>query len=107
MTIIGDGLQSRDFTHVSDVVEANMRAVTTQGCEGQFFNIATANKITLNDLLKILSDIYNVEFNVNYGEVRQGDIKESYAVIDKAISVLEWEPSVELNNGLKLLCESL
>ena len=106
-TIFGDGEQTRDFVFVKDVVEANMKAVTTQGCEGQFFNIATANKITLNDLLKILSDIYEVEFNVNYGEVRQGDIKESYAVIDKAVSVLKWEPSVELNQGLKQLCESL
>ena len=106
-TIFGDGEQTRDFVFVKDVVEANMKAVTTQGCEGEFFNIATANKITLNDLLKILSEIYNVEFNVNYGEVRQGDIKESYAVIDKAISVLKWEPSVELNDGLRLLCDSL
>ena len=106
-TIFGDGEQTRDFVFVKDVVEANMKAVTIQGCEGEFFNIATANKITLNDLLKILSDIYNVEFNVNYGEVRQGDIKESYAVIDKAISILKWNPSVELNDGLKLLCDSL
>jgi len=106
-SIFGDGEQTRDFVFVKDVVEANMKAVTTQGCEGQFFNIATANKITLNDLLKILSEIYDVEFNVNYGEVRQGDIKESYAVIDKAILVLKWEPSVELKKGLKLLCDSL
>ena len=106
-TIFGDGEQTRDFVFVSDVVEANMKAVTTQGCEGEFFNIATANKITLNELLKILSDIYDVEFNVNYGDVREGDIKESYAVIDKAISILKWNPSVDLDRGLILLCESL
>ena len=106
-TIFGDGEQTRDFVYVKDVVEANMKAVTTQNCKGEFFNIATANKITLNDLLKILSDIYNVEFNVNYSAVRGGDIKESYAVIDKAISILKWKPSVELNQGLKLLFESL
>ena len=106
-TIFGDGEQTRDFVYVKDVVEANMKAVTTQGCEGQFFNIATANKITLNDLLKILSDIYNVEFNVNYSAVREGDIKESYAVIDKAISILKWKPSVELNEGLQSLVKSL
>lgn len=106
-TIFGDGEQTRDFVFVKDVVEANMKAVTSQSCEGEFFNIATGNKITLNELLKILSDIYKVEFNVNYSDVREGDIKESYAVIDKAISILEWNPSVELNDGLKLLCESL
>lgn len=106
-SIFGDGEQTRDFVFVSDVVEANMKAVTTENCAGRFFNIATGNKITLNDLLKSLSDIYSIEFNVNYGEVRKGDIKDSYAVIDKANSILKWRPNVELNHGLKLLCESL
>lgn len=106
-TIFGDGEQTRDFVFVSDVVEVNIKAVTTEGCAGQFFNVATANKITLNDLLKILSDIYSIEFNVNYGESRLGDIKESYAVVDKAASILKWKAAVELKQGLQLLCESL
>jgi len=54
-----------------------------------------------------LCEIYGVDFNVNYGDVRQGDIKESYAVIDKAISKLKWNPTVTLDKGLKLLCDSL
>ena len=106
-TIFGDGEQTRDFIFVSDVVEANMKAVTTEGCEGQYFNIATANKITLNDLLKTLSDIYSMEFDVNYGEPRKGDIKESYARIDKAIDILQWSPSIELNKGLAMLCKHI
>ena len=106
-TIFGDGEQTRDFVFVSDVVEANMKAVTTEGCEGQYFNIATANKITLNNLLKILSDIYSMEFDVNYGEPRKGDIKESYARIDKAIDILQWSPSIELNKGLAMLCKHI
>ena len=106
-TIFGDGEQTRDFVFVKDVVEANMKAIKTQDGVGEYYNIATANKITLNDLLKILSDIYNIEFKVNYGEVRQGDIKESYAVIDKAVSKLKWKPTVALEQGLKLLCDSL
>ena len=106
-TIFGDGEQTRDFVFVSDVVEANMKAITTEKGTGQFFNVATGKKITLNDLLKILSEIYNIEFNVNYDEPRMGDIKESYAVIDKAISKLNWNPTVELNQGLKILCDSI
>ncbi len=105
--IFGDGEQTRDFVFVSDVVEANMKAITAEEGVGEYYNIATANKITLNNLLKTLCDIYDIEFNVNYGDVRQGDIKESYAVIDKAISKLHWKPTVELSHGLKLLCESL
>lgn len=106
-TIFGDGEQTRDFVFVSDVVEANMKAVTSENGAGQYYNIATGKKITLNGLLKILSDIYEIEFNVNYGDNRKGDIKESYATVDKAVSILKWNPSVELNNGLRLLCESL
>jgi len=106
-TIFGDGEQTRDFVFVSDVVEANMKALTTEKGTGQYFNIATGNKITLNNLLKTLCEIYSINFNVNYGEPRMGDIKESYAVVDKAKSVLKWTPEVELTYGLKLLCESL
>lgn len=106
-TIFGDGEQTRDFVFVKDVVEANMKAVTVEGCAGQYYNIATGDKITLNELLKVLCSIYNVDFNVNYGEVRMGDIKESYAVIEKATSLLKWQPAVELKQGLQILCESL
>ena len=106
-TIFGDGEQTRDFVFVSDVVEANMKAITTEEGVGEYYNVATGNKVTLNNLLKILYDIYGLEFDVNYGDVRQGDIKESYAVIDKAISKLNWNPTVELNQGLKILCDSI
>ncbi|MBE9564199.1 MAG: NAD-dependent epimerase/dehydratase family protein, partial [Proteobacteria bacterium] len=106
-TIFGDGEQTRDFVFVGDVVEANMKAITTETGIGEYYNIATGKKITLNELLKVLSDIYEIDFNVNYGEVRQGDIKESYAVIDKAIEKLKWKPTVVLNDGLKILCDSL
>jgi nucleoside-diphosphate-sugar epimerase len=106
-TIFGDGEQTRDFVFVSDVVEANMKAMTIEAGVGEYYNIATGNKITLNNLLKTLYDIYGMEFKVNYGDVRQGDIKESYATIDKAISKLHWQPSVELKNGLEKLYNSL
>ncbi len=106
-TIFGDGEQTRDFVFVSDVVEANMKAITTVDGVGEYYNIATANKITLNDLLNTLCGIYGVEFNATYSDARQGDIKESYAVINKAISKLKWRPDVELSRGLKILCDSL
>jgi len=106
-TIYGDGEQVRDFVYVGDVVEANMRAVTMDGVAGQYYNIATSKMITLNNLLRVLSDIYDVTFEVNYDDSRQGDIKESYAEINKAASMLDWKPEVELHEGLKILCDSL
>ncbi len=84
-----------------------MKAVTTQEGAGQYYNIATGKKITLNQLLEALCEIYNIDFKVNYSDVRKGDIKESYAVVEKANSILKWNASVELSQGLKLLCESL
>lgn len=106
-TIFGDGEQTRDFVFVGDVVEANMRAVETEKGVGEFYNIATGNKITLNDLLKVLCEIYDTGFDVDYTEARQGDIKESYAVIEKAQTVLNWSPAVKLDQGLRQLIESL
>lgn len=106
-TIFGDGEQTRDFVFVSDVVEANMKAATTETGTGQYYNIATGKKITLNQLLETLCEIYNIEFNVNYENVRKGDIKESYAAVEKANTILKWNPSIELSQGLKLLCDSL
>ncbi|VAW52115.1 UDP-glucose 4-epimerase [hydrothermal vent metagenome] len=106
-TIFGDGEQVRDFVYIDDVVEANIKAITTKGVAGQYFNVATSKKITLNNLLRVLCEIYNTEFDVIYDAPRQGDIKESYAVIDKAILMLQWKPKVELKQGLINLCASL
>lgn len=102
-TIYGDGEQTRDFVFVSDVVEANIRAVTEKGCTGQFFNIACAHKISLNRLLKTLCELYEVELNGRYEEARRGDIKHSYANIDKAGTLLNWSPRIELKEGLSRL----
>lgn len=102
-TIFGDGEQTRDFVYVSDVVEANMKAVMEDGCAGKFFNIATGNKISLNGLLETLCDLYSMDCDANYEEARQGDIKHSYASIDNAKSNLNWEPDVDLKTGLSTL----
>ena len=105
-TIFGDGEQSRDFVYVSDVVEANMQAISRAEPVGQVINIATGNKITLNQLLNTFCEIKQVEFSAEYTDPRQGDIKESYANVDKAASVLGWNPTVELTQGLRSLLEA-
>ena len=106
-TIFGDGEQTRDFVFVSDVVEANMKAVLRDEPVGRYMNIATGYKITLNDLLRVFGELYQVECRPDYGEPRQGDIKESYATIEIAKTLLAWEPKVTLRDGLKKLCDSL
>lgn len=102
-TIFGDGEQTRDFVFVSDVVEANMRAVSMDKPVGQVINIATGHKITLNELLKTFCNIKQVTFSADYQEPRQGDIKESYANVEKAASILDWSSTVQLEQGLRAL----
>ena len=104
-TIFGDGEQTRDFVYVSDVVEANMRAISQDAPVGQVINIATGNKITLNQLLNTFCEIKQVEFNAEYQDPRQGDIKESNANVSKAASILGWNSTVKLDQGLSKLIE--
>jgi UDP-glucose 4-epimerase len=104
-TIYGDGEQTRDFVYVSDVVEANMKAISKAEAAGEVFNIATGNKITLNELLKTFCEIKDMPFKAQYDEPRQGDIKESYANAAKAAAILGWNSTVELKQGLLELAE--
>jgi UDP-glucose 4-epimerase len=99
-TIFGDGEQTRDFVYIDDVVEANIQAVCKQSAVGQVINIATGKKITLNELLRTFCDIKGVVFDTDYQQARKGDIKNSYALIDRATSVLDWQPGTDLKQGL-------
>ena len=104
-TIYGDGEQTRDFVFVSDVVEANMQAVNQDTAVGQVINIATGDEITLNELLNTFCAIKEVAFSANYQDPRQGDIRESYANVDKAASVLGWHSTVKVDQGLRALID--
>ena len=73
---------------------------------GQVINIATGNKITLNQLLNTFCEIKQVEFSAEYKEPRQGDIKESYANVNKAAALLNWNSTIELNEGLRSLVDA-
>ena len=101
--IYGDGEQTRDFIYVSDVVEANMKAILTKGAEGEVYNIATGEHETLNELLKILCDISGRNFYPDYKGVRDGDKKDSYANVSKAKNTMGFSSTVQLKNGLKRL----
>lgn len=105
-TIFGDGEQTRDFIYVADVVEANMQAVKRDEPAGQFMNIATGCQTSLNELLRTISDIKGTAFAANYETVRKGDIKHSYANVERAMSLLDWEARTSLRDGLESLCTS-
>ncbi len=102
LTIFGDGEQSRDFIHVSDVARANWLAL--QSHEVGALNIASGVPQTLNQLVKYLETISGNPIKVNYVEKRSGDIEKSYACIKKAASSLGFSAEVSLVDGLSKIC---
>ena len=105
-TIYGDGEQSRDFTYVSNVVDANLLALSADGVAGEVFNIACGGTTTVNELLAALQEIVGTSISARYADPRPGDVKHSYADISKATAMLGLAPKVSLEEGLRLTVDS-
>jgi nucleoside-diphosphate-sugar epimerase len=101
--IFGDGEQSRDFTYISNVIEANMRAAETTDGIGHVINIANGERTTLNELFEVLKTITGrTEARAEYRAARVGDVRHSLADITRARELLGYEPRVGLEEGLRL-----
>jgi nucleoside-diphosphate-sugar epimerase len=102
-TIYGDGQQSRDFTFIQNVIEANLLACHAPAAQvaGKAFNAATGSRITLNDVFKVLQNLTGYEGVPAYAPERAGDIKHSLADISLAHNHMGYKPSVTLEQGLK------
>ena len=101
--IYGDGLQSRDFTFVSNAVSANLLACHQQGIGGEVFNIACGQSHTLLDIVDLLNRTLGKSVNPTFEPARPGDVKHSLADIQKAGSLLGFSPAVGLGEGLEKL----
>ncbi len=99
-TIYGDGLQSRDFSYVNNVVEANIRACEADGAIGEVFNVACQRQYSLLDLLRILNELLGTRIEPGFAPARAGDIKHSLADISKARQRMGYVPSVDFREGL-------
>ena len=100
--IFGDGEQSRDFTFIDNVVQANLSAATTTKGIGQVMNIANGQRVTLNQLLAEIKDLTGKrEVQADYQESRVGDVRHSLADISRAIEFLDFKPQVGLREGLQ------
>jgi nucleoside-diphosphate-sugar epimerase len=101
--IYGDGEQSRDFTYIANVIDANLKAAETATGVGQVINVANGERITLNQLLRELKDLTGKhEVEAEYLEPRAGDVKHSLADITRARELLGFAPKVDLRTGLGL-----
>ena len=98
--IFGDGLQTRDFVYIADVVQANIQASESVKAPGKVFNICSGQEISLLDLLEKLSTIYNRKILPSFQEARPGDIYRSLGNPNKARDILEFSSATSIIDGL-------
>jgi UDP-glucose 4-epimerase len=99
-TIFGDGEQSRDFTYVDNIVEANLAALDAPGAAGEVMNVACGQRTTLNELAHGLIDRFDLDVEPAYGPARPGEVRHSLADVEKASRLLGYEPRIDFAEGL-------
>jgi UDP-glucose 4-epimerase len=99
-TIFGDGLQSRDFTYVTDVVQALQKAASVPGISGRVYNIGTGKSVNLLELLTELNRLMGTKVAAQHAPPRAGDVRHSRADITRARQELGYEPRVAFADGL-------
>lgn len=103
--IYGDGEQSRDFTYIDNVVDANLRAAESGEAIGQVINLGIGERVTINQLLAELQKIIGSNLPAHYEETRAGDIRHSLAAISRAKDLLGYRPLIGLAEGLRRTVE--
>lgn len=100
-TVFGDGLQSRDFTFVKNIVHGNLLAAEVEAAAGRTFNIADGRQTNLLHLIRLLNELLATDVVPQHEPPRPGDVRESLADITQARSVLGYEPQVDFETGLR------
>jgi len=103
--VFGDGEQSRDFTFVENAVAANLLACEAPNASGKVFNVGTGTRVTLNQTLALLANLTGNRLETKYEPPRYGDIRDSQADITQARAILNYEPLVTFEEGLRRTVE--
>lgn len=104
--INGSGNQSRDFTYIENVIEANLKAcISSEKANGKVFNIACGKSTSINEIYGMLTDILEKKTQVKHEEERKGDIKNSLADIEEAKKILQYRPIYNVKEGLEKTTE--
>ncbi len=98
ITIYGSGEQTRDFTFVSDIIDGLIKAQTITN--GEIFNLGGGNRVTLNKALETLQRVMGKNLKLQHDDFQQGDVKNTLASTEKASHILDWTPSMSLEEGL-------
>jgi len=99
ITVFDDGTQTRDFTFMDDVTEANILAANSK-IEGEVFNVGGGSRISVNELIELLEKITEKNAKIDYIEKQKGDVRDTLADTNK-IRGLDWKPRVKIEEGLK------
>ena len=101
LVVYGDGEQSRDFVHVSDVVDALVRSAECEAAVGEVFNVGTGKPTSINELAKAFLELSGLDVGISREVERVGDVKRSYADMYKVESLLGYRAKVCLKDGLR------
>jgi len=98
--VYDDGHQTRDFTYIGDVVEANIRAATSEAAVGQVMNIAGGSRVALHDVVKLLQQISGMSVKITFETKQHGDVRHTFADTRRAQQLIGYSPHVSLQDGL-------
>lgn len=107
-TIMGDGLQTRDFVNVKDIVQANILAMNSEEAVGQVFNVASGSSTTVLRIAQVLQNVLEKQdLEINFAPARVGDVRNGRANIEMISRILGYSPSISLEDGLADVVEFL
>lgn len=104
--VFDDGNQTRDFTYVSDVVEANVRSAAI-GTSGSVMNIAGGSRVSVRHVIELLQEVSGLPVQVTFEQKQHGDVRDTFADISNAIKLIGYQPQVSLREGLAREFESI
>jgi UDP-glucose 4-epimerase len=104
ISVFGDGSQTRDFTFIDDVVDANLLAAESDSA-GDIFNIGGGSRISVNDLIKSIEGVLEKKAQIRFVEKQKGDVRDTWADVSRAKELLDWEPKVGIEDGVKRFVE--
>jgi UDP-N-acetylglucosamine/UDP-N-acetyl-alpha-D-glucosaminouronate 4-epimerase len=99
--VFGDGEQSRDFTYIDNVVEANLLALESSAGAGEVFNAACGERVSLNTVLSMIAELSGTELDPEYQEARRGEVRHSQADIQRARETFGYQASIPFFEGLR------
>jgi UDP-glucose 4-epimerase len=99
--VFGDGEQTRDYTYIGDIVEANVRLLDPRvELTGQSINVGSSRRISINDLVEVLRDLIGSEVDAVHEETAVGDARDTWASIEEAMRLINYQPATTLEQGL-------